>query len=216
MRINDKGKPHEMVLDPAEIEKRSMEMIEAELSVPLAEEIRPVVKRVIHATADFSFAENMRFTPGVVELMRGMLQKGASIITDTNMALTGISKPALRKLGAKAYCFMADEEVAKEAKERGKTRALVSMEHALLLPGPKLFVCGNAPTFLLPLLEREEAPAETAVIGVPVGFVNVPEVKEMLWNSGLPCIAAMGRRGGSTVAAAVVNALMYGIPGVRV
>ena len=211
MRINNK-----MLLDPAEIEKRSMEMIEAELPVPLAEEIRPVVKRVIHATADFSFAENMRFTPGVVGLIREMLQKGTSIITDTNMALTGISKPALRKLGAKACCFMADEEVAKEAKERGKTRALVSMEHALLLPGPKLFVCGNAPTFLLPLLEREELPEETAVIGVPVGFVNVPEVKEMLWNSGMPCIVAMGRRGGSTVAAAVVNALMYGIPGVRV
>ncbi len=215
MKINDTERPHEMLLDPMEIEKRSMEIIEAELTVPLAEEIRPVVKRVIHATADFSFAKNMRFTPGVVGLIREMLQKGASIITDTNMALTGISKPALRKLGARAYCFMADEEVAKEARERGKTRALVSMEHALLLPGPKLFVCGNAPTFLLPLLEREEKPAETAVIGVPVGFVNVPEVKEMLWNSGLPCIAAMGRRGGSTVAAAVVNALMYGIPGVR-
>ena len=204
-----------MLLDPAGIEKRSMEIIEAELNVPLAEEIKPIVKRVIHTTADFSFAENMRFTPGVVELIRGMLSAGATVITDTNMALTGISKPALAKLGVTALCYMSDEEVMREAKARGLTRAAVSMEKALKLPGPKLFVCGNAPTFLLPLLSLETPPAGTAVIGVPVGFVNVVEIKERLWASGLPCIAAMGRRGGSNVAAAVVNALLYGIPGVR-
>ena len=202
-------------MKPMEIEEKSMAIIESELRVALAEDIKPIVKRVIHATADFSFAESMRFTPGVVSLMRDMLKSGATIVTDTNMALSGISKASLNKLGARAVCFMADEAVAREAKERETTRAVVSMEHALALEGPKLIVCGNAPTFLFPLLERANEVKDVAVIGVPVGFVNVVEAKERLWQSGLPCIAAMGRRGGSNVAAAIVNALLYGIEGVR-
>ncbi len=203
---------------PMEIEDRSMEIIESELQVELEEDIKPIVKRVIHATADFSFAETMRFTPGIVELIQNMLEGGATIVTDTNMALAGINKTALNKLGAKALCFVADEDVAREAKARGVTRSFVSMERALKIDGPKLLVCGNAPTFLLSLLEiagQSGVPADTAVIGVPVGFVNVVEAKEKLWASGIPCIAAMGRRGGSNVAAAIVNALMYGIRGVR-
>ena len=202
-------------MKPMEIEEKSMAIIESELRVALAEDIKPIVKRVIHATADFSFAESMRFTPGVVSLMRDMLKSGATIVTDTNMALSGISKASLNKLGARAVCFMADEAVAREAKERETTRAVVSMERALALEGPKLIVCGNAPTFLFPLLERANEVKYVAVIGVPVGFVNVVEAKERLWQSGLPCIAAMGRRGGSNVAAAIVNALLYGIEGVR-
>ena len=203
---------------PMEIEDKSMEIIESELRVELDEDIKPIVKRVIHATADFSFAENMRFTPGIVDRIRNMLKNRATIVTDTNMALAGINKTALNKLGARAVCFVADEDVAKEAKQRGVTRSFVSMERALKLDGPKLLVCGNAPTFLLSLLEIAEqkgVPTDTAVIGVPVGFVNVVEAKEKLWASGIPCIAAMGRRGGSNVAAAIVNALMYGIQGVR-
>ena len=203
---------------PMDIEARSMEIIESELKVELKEDIKPIVKRVIHATADFSFAENMRFTPGIVEYIHSMLKNGATIITDTNMALAGINKSALGRLGAKALCFVADDDVAKEAKARGVTRSFVSMEKALGIDGPKMLVCGNAPTFLLSLLEIAEntgMPADTAVIGVPVGFVNVVEAKEKLWESGMPCIAAMGRRGGSNVAAAIVNALMYGIEGVR-
>ena len=203
---------------PMEIENRSMEIIESELRVELDEDIKPIVKRVIHATADFSFAETMRFTPGIVNLMRNMLKNGATVVTDTNMALAGISKSALNKLSAKALCFVADEDVAKEAKQRGVTRSYVSMERALKIRGPKLLVCGNAPTFLLSLLEISQEnglPEDTAVVGVPVGFVNVVEAKEKLWQSGLPCIAAMGRRGGSNVAAAIVNALLYGIEGVR-
>ncbi|MBR7041267.1 MAG: precorrin-8X methylmutase [Clostridia bacterium] len=203
---------------PMEIEDRSMEIIESELQVELEEDIKPIVKRVIHATADFSFAETMRFTPGIVELIQNMLEDGATIVTDTNMALAGINKTALNKLGAKALCFVADEDVAREAKARGVTRSFVSRERALKIDGPTLLVCGNAPTFLLSLLEiagQSGVPADTAVIGVPVGFVNVVEAKEKLWASGIPCIAAMGRRGGSNVAAAIVNALMYGIRGVR-
>jgi precorrin-8X/cobalt-precorrin-8 methylmutase len=207
-----------IITDPAAIEARSMEIIESELKTWIPPENKAVVKRVIHATADFSFAETMRFTPGIVNLMRNMLKNGATVVTDTNMALAGISKSALSKLGAKALCFVADEDVAREAKARGVTRSFVSMERALKIDGPKLLVCGNAPTFLLSLLEiagQSGVPADTAVIGVPVGFVNVVEAKEKLWASGIPCIAAMGRRGGSNVAAAIVNALMYGIRGVR-
>lgn len=201
-------------MKPMDIERRSMEIIESELQVELPEEIKPIVKRVIHATADFSFAESLHFTPGVVAEMRRLLRAGATIVTDTNMALAGVSKPALEKLGCHALCLMADPDIAAEAKAREVTRACVSMEHALRLPGPKLLVCGNAPTFLYPLLEGN-VPADTAVIGVPVGFVNVVEAKEALWRSGIPCIAALGRRGGSNVAAAIVNALLYGMEGVR-
>ena len=204
-----------MVMKPEDIERRSMEIIESELTVALDEEIKPIVKRVIHATADFSFAESLHFTPGVVGRMRSMLSNGATVITDTNMALAGISKAALKKLDAKALCLMADEDVAREARLRQVTRASVSMERALKLTGPKLLVCGNAPTFLFPLLEMEKKPDDLAVIGVPVGFVNVVEAKQRLWDSGLDCIVALGRRGGSNVAAAIVNALMYGIAGVR-
>ena len=202
---------------PMDIERRSMEIIESELTVELDEEIKPIVKRVIHTTADFSFAESLHFSDGAVARMREMLQNGATIVTDTNMALSGINKAALKKLGASALCFMADPDVAEEAKRRGLTRAAVSAERALRIEGDIIFVCGNAPTALMQMLDilRGETPERLAVIGVPVGFVNVVEAKQALWESGLTCIAALGRRGGSNVAAAIVNALMYGIPGVR-
>ena len=202
-------------MEPMEIERKSMQIIEAELTLTLPEEVAPIVKRVIHATADFSFAESLRFTEGVVPLMRAMLRQGALVVTDTNMALSGINKAAAAKLGVKPVCFMALEAVAEEASQRRVTRARVSMERALKLPGPKLIVCcGNAPSFLTPLLEGGSAEG-IAVVGTPVGFVNVVEAKERLWGSGIPAIVAMGRRGGSNVGAAIVNALMYGIEGVR-
>ena len=201
-------------MNPRDIERRSMEIIEAELTAPLPADLAPIIKRVIHTTADFSFAETLRFSSGVVPLMRRMLAEGATLITDTNMALAGINKAALHRLHADAVCFMADDDVAREARLRNVTRASVSMERALGFPGRRIFVCGNAPTFLWPLLEKAPLP-DVAVIGVPVGFVNVTETKQRLWDSGIPCIAAMGRRGGSTVAAAIVNALMNGIEGTR-
>ncbi len=201
-------------MEPMEIERRSMEIIEAELPFPLPEETAPIVKRVIHATADFSFAESLRFTPGVVLQMRDMLRRGALVVTDTNMALAGINKAAAARLGIKAVCFMAEADVAAEAAARRVTRATVSMERALALTGPRLFVCGNAPTFLAPLVATGPRP-DVAAVGVPVGFVNVVEAKEALMKSGIPAIVAAGRRGGSPVAAAIVNALMYGIKGAR-
>ncbi len=201
-------------MKPMEIENASMAIIERELRVALPEDVKPIVKRVIHATADFSFAESMVFTPGAVEKLRGLLARGATVVTDTQMALAGISKPALSKLGCRGLCLMAEENVAREARERGVTRATVCMERALALPGPRLLVCGNAPTFLDPLVCVGPLP-DVGVIGVPVGFVHVTEAKEALLQTGLTCIVARGRRGGSNVAAAIVNALMYGMEGVR-
>ena len=130
-------------MKPMDIEKKSMEIIESELTVELDPVEKPIVKRVIHATADFSFAESLHFSAGVVPLMRRMLKSGATVVTDTNMALAGISKPSLSRVGARAICLMAEESVAKEAAQRGITRAQVSCERALALPGPKLLVCGN-------------------------------------------------------------------------
>lgn len=199
---------------PDEIERRSMDIIESELTIALPPDVKPIVKRVIHATADFSFAESLRFSPGAVAKMRAMLARGAAIVTDTNMAAAGINARAAMALGCEVRCFMADEQVALEAVARGVTRAAVSAERALSLPGEKLLVSGNAPTFLMRLLDAG-AKEGVAVIGAPVGFVHVVEAKERLWQSGLDCIVSLGRRGGSNVAAAIVNALMYGIEGVR-
>ncbi len=200
------------IIKPADIEKRSFEIITEELGGrAFPEGQAEVVKRVIHTSADFDYADNLVFSPDVVAKAKDALRKGATIVTDTNMALAGISKATLAKLGGKAVCFMAEEQVAKEAKERGVTRAAVSMEHAAKLEGPVIFAIGNAPTALIRLNEMIEAgeinPA--LIIGVPVGFVNVVESKELFLGGRTPYIIARGRKGGSNVAAAICNALLY-------
>ena len=199
-------------MKPAEIEKNSFAIIAAELgdrSFP--EGVAEVVKRVIHTSADFDYADNLCFSPDAIEKAKAALTAGATVVTDTNMALSGVSKSVLAKLGGRAVCFMAEEEVAREAKARGVTRAVVSMEHAAKLEGPVIFAIGNAPTALIRLHEMIEAgeiqPA--LVIGVPVGFVNVVESKELFLGGQTPYIIARGRKGGSNVAAAIVNALLY-------
>lgn len=199
-------------LRPSEIEKRSFAIITEELGGrTFPEGIAQIVKRVIHTTADFDYADSLAFSPDAVPRAKQALQAGATVVTDTNMALAGISKPALAKLGGRALCFMAEPEVAAEAKARGVTRAAVSMEHAAKLQGPVLFAIGNAPTALLRLHElMEEGTLRPAlVIGVPVGFVNVVESKERFLGGDTPYIIARGRKGGSNVAAAIVNALLY-------
>ena len=201
-------------MKPADIEKRSFAIITAELgdrSFP--EGVAEVVKRVIHTSADFDYADNLCFSPDVIEKARAALAAGATVVTDTNMALAGISKPALQKLGGRALCLMADADVAREAKARGVTRATVSMEHAAKLDGPLIFAIGNAPTALIRLHELigEGAVKPALVIGVPVGFVNVVESKELFLGGDTPYIIARGRKGGSNVAAAIVNALLYQI-----
>ena len=205
---------------PADIERTSMATIAEELKargIVLPQENEAVVKRVIHTTADFDYAENLRFTPGAVD--RGMAaMKGSVIVTDTNMALAGISKPTLTRLGGQARCFMAEPSVAEDAREQGTTRAAVSMDRALREYPKAVLAVGNAPTALLRIVELLEAGARPAlVIGVPVGFVNVVESKERLLEACLryevPAIVALGRKGGSNVAAAICNALLYAAAG---
>ncbi len=201
-------------MKPADIEKRSFAIITEELGGrTFPEGVAEVVKRVIHTSADFDYADNLCFSPDAVEKAKAALEAGATIVTDTNMALAGISKGTLAKLGGKAVCLMADEDVAREAKERGVTRATVSMEHAAKLDGPLIFAIGNAPTALIRLHElmEEGAVSPALVIGVPVGFVNVVESKELFIGGETPYIIARGRKGGSNVAAAIVNALLYQI-----
>lgn len=177
-------------------------------------ETQAVVRRVIHTTADFDYAKNLRFTLGAVQEGMEALRAGTPIITDTNMALAGISKPARARLGVEAYCYMADPDVAEAARQAGTTRAVAAMRKAAAdHPGAVLAV-GNAPTALLTIAEQIETGLRPAlVIGVPVGFVNVVESKETLFavceRYGVPAIVAMGRKGGSNVAAAVCNALLY-------
>ena len=200
-----------IITDPAAIEARSMEIIESELKTEIPPENKAVVKRVIHATADFDYAENLAFSDGAVRKALDALGRGCSIVTDTQMAKSGINKTAAAKLGCEIRCFMSDPDVAEEAKARGCTRAQVSMEKAARLPGPVIFAVGNAPTALLALrdlIDRGEVSPEL-VIGVPVGFVNILEAKEAILSSSVPYIVAKGRKGGSNVAAAIVNALMY-------
>ncbi len=203
-------------IKPAEIERESMAIIERGLrarGIVLPAETSAVVKRVIHTTADFDYAETLRFSPDAVQHATAAL-RCSTIITDSNMALAGISKPALRKLGCEAHCYMAEPFVAEAARERGLTRAVVSMAHAAALFPGAVYAVGNAPTALLRLAEHIERGLRPAlVIGVPVGFVNVVESKEralaVCEAYGVPAILAMGRKGGSTVAAAICNALLY-------
>ena len=201
-------------MKPADIEKRSFAIITEELGGrTFPEGVAEVVKRVIHTSADFDYADNLCFSPDAVEQAKAALEAGATIVTDTNMALAGISKGTLAQLGGRAVCLMADEDVAREAKARGVTRATVSMEHAAKLDGPLIFAIGNAPTALIRLHELigEGAVSPALVIGVPVGFVNVVESKELFLGGDTPYIIARGRKGGSNVAAAIVNALLYQI-----
>lgn len=196
---------------PGQIERRSFEHIEAELPHPLDPALAPVIKRVIHTTADFDYADTLCFSPGVMEKALAALRAGATIVTDTNMALAGINKKALGELGCQALCYMADPAVAEAAKAQGTTRAVAAVDKAADLPGPLIFAVGNAPTALVRLYERIQAgdldPA--LIIGVPVGFVNVVPAKELILSTQVPHIVARGRKGGSNVAAAIVNALLY-------
>lgn len=202
---------------PADIERTSISIITRELDelgLTPPPETAAVVKRVIHTTADFDYAKNLRFTPGAVQAAVRALQRDAVIVTDTNMALAGISRPGLAKLGCEAVCYMADPAVAEAAKQAGTTRAVAAMHRAAREHPGAILAVGNAPTALLTIAEEIEAGLRPAlVIGVPVGFVNVVESKEILFaiceQHGVPAIAAMGRKGGSNVAAAICNALVY-------
>ena len=197
---------------PAEIEARSMEIIGEELGdrVFPADQL-PIIKRAIHTSADFDYADNLVFSPGAVAAGIAAIKGGCTIVTDTQMAFSGVNKKVLEKFGGKAVCFMSDPDVAAEAKERGETRATVSMERAARLEGPLVLAIGNAPTALVRACElmEEGKMAPALVIGAPVGFVNVVESKELLLTMNVSHIVARGRKGGSNIAAAICNALLY-------
>ena len=197
---------------PAEIEARSMEIIQSELGErAFPAEVLPVVKRVIPTTADFDYADNLIFSPGAVEKGVAAIKAGCTIVTDTQMARSGINKRVLEKFGGEAVCFMSDPDVAAEAKARGVTRAAVSMERAAKLDRTLILALGNAPTALVRACELLEAGTlrPALIIGAPVGFVNVVESKELLLTEKVPYIVARGRKGGSNVAAAICNAMLY-------
>lgn len=197
---------------PEDIEKRSFEIIENELIVDLKDN-KDVVKRVIHTTADFDYADNLVFSEDAVNIGRNAIKKGASIITDTKMAMAGINKQKLEKYNTRVYNFIADDDVIAEAKNREITRSYVAMEKGSKLDGNLIFVVGNAPTALISIynMVRKGGLKPALIIAVPVGFVNVVESKELIMELNVPYIVAKGRKGGSNVAAAVVNALTYGI-----
>ena len=199
---------------PQDIENKSMEIIERELgdrasSWPERELL--VVKRCIHTSADFDYADNLVFSPGAVDTALNALKRGVTIVADTSMAAAGINKRSASALGVEVRCFISDPDVAEEAKRRGVTRSAVCMEKAAALGRPVIAAVGNAPTALIRLRELADRGLfrPELIIGVPVGFVNVVEAKEMILETDIPHIVAKGRKGGSNIAAAIVNALLY-------
>lgn len=202
-------------VEPHNIEKRSFEIIQQEMGeIQLDKEIEPIIKRVIHTSADFDYLNNMCFSKNAVKKAKEILRNGTTIVTDTNMAYSGINKKAAAKYGVSIKCFMADDDVAKEAMDRGETRAAISMERASKIQGPLIFAVGNAPTALIKLYEliKEGIFKPEVIIGVPVGFVNVVEAKELIMSlNDVEYIVAKGRKGGSNIAAAICNALLYNL-----
>ena len=202
------------IIKPMDIETRSFEIITELLGDrKLDPENELVIKRVIHTTADFDYADNLVFSPHAVTRGIEALKGGCDVVTDTQMGRSGINKSVMEKLGGQVHCYISDPDVAAEAKARGVTRAVVSMEKAVRSEKPTIFAIGNAPTALIRLREliQEGKGNPVLVIGVPVGFVNVVESKEQIIESSAPFIVARGRKGGSNVEAAICNALMYQI-----
>lgn len=197
---------------PMDIERRSFEIITQELGDrKLDPDKELIIKRCIHTSADFDYADNLCFSEGAVERALDALRQGACIVTDTQMGKSGINKRALARLGGEAYCFMSDEDVAAAAKANGTTRAVASMDKAAQLDKKLIIAVGNAPTALVRLYEliKEGKIRPELIIGVPVGFVNVVQSKELIMQAGVPYIVARGRKGGSNIAACICNALLY-------
>lgn len=196
---------------PMDIERRSFEIISRELGRDLPGDQEAIIKRCIHTSADFDYADNLYFSEEAVERALTAIRNGACIVTDTQMAKAGINKKSLARYNGQVFCFISDEDVAVEAKRRGITRAAVSMEKAARLNKPLIFAIGNAPTALVRLYElvKDRKLQPELIIGVPVGFVNVVQSKELIMQTDIPCIVARGRKGGSNIAACICNALLY-------
>ena len=197
---------------PRDIERRSFEIITEELGDrKLDPDKEMIIKRCIHTSADFDYADNLCFSDGVVQKAMDAIRNGACIVTDTQMGRSGINKKALARYGGEVFCFMADEDVAEQAKTQGTTRATASMDKAAAMDRPLIFAIGNAPTALVRLYEliQEKKIQPEMIIGVPVGFVNVVQSKELIMKTDVPYIVAKGRKGGSNIAACICNALLY-------
>ena len=205
-------------LKPMEIEQRSFEIISQEAGDAIPDDERAmIIKRVIHTSADFDYIQNLCFSENAVQIAQKALKNGAWIVTDTKMALSGINKKSLQLAGGEAHCFISDEDIAQAAKEQGTTRASVCVDKAARLGRPLIYAVGNAPTALIRLYEliRQGTFRPELIIGVPVGFVNVVQSKELIMQTDVPYIVAKGRKGGSNVAAAICNALLYQLDGRR-
>lgn len=207
----------EYIKIPENIEKKSFEIITEELGNRidhLPEETHPIIKRVIHTTADFEYADLLHFSPEAIQSAATALTKGYNIYCDTQMIANGLSRKTLEKFGGEAYSLVSDEEVIKLSKERGVTRSIVGMEKAAQCRDTKIFLIGNAPTALFRLKELiEEGKLEkpALVVGVPVGFVGAEESKEIFLDSDIPYITVKGRKGGSPVAVAILHGILYQI-----
>lgn len=208
------------IQQPQAIERKSFEIISEiiadtrptyRFASPLHEAI---IKRVIHTTADFEWLDILWFAPDALTRLSEALSRPCMLYTDTTMALSGINKNLLATFGGECRCYISDPRVVREAKAQGITRSMAAVDIAAKEEGNKVFVFGNAPTALFRLLEHTELDV-SGVIGVPVGFVGATESKEALSKSSLPGIAALGRKGGSNVAAAIVNAILYHLQGAR-
>lgn len=202
---------------PHEIESRSFEIItemmaEKKLNSTLDEATGHIVKRCIHTSADFDYAESLYFGKNAVHTIGEAFRHGCNLVTDTQMAKAGINKRACEKNGIQLHCFISDEDVAEEAKQKNETRASIAVSKAATLGDHTVFVIGNAPTALIKLhdliVHHDFSPI--AIIAVPVGFVNVVESKELIMSTTIPCIVARGNKGGSNIAAAICNAILYG------
>ncbi len=196
---------------PMDIERESFATITRELGDRVLDpEQAPIIKRVIHTTADFEYADTLYFSPNVVERAKAAIRGGATIVTDTQMAWSGINKRTAARFGCEVKCFMSDEDVAQAAKTQGVTRARVAVDKAAQIGDNLIFVVGNAPTALIRMRELiDEGLRPKLIVGVPVGFVNVVASKELIMETEVPCIVARGRKGGSNVAACIINALLY-------
>lgn len=208
--MNDKIQLKEVM--PKEIEKMSMSIIESEMTrTDIDPYEKAVIKRAIHTSADFDYLDNLVFSNDAVKKGIEAIKKGVTIVTDTNMAKAGINKKTLESFGGTVQCFIADEDVAKDAQENGTTRAVASMKKAMSIEGPMIFAIGNAPTALVKIYEliKEDKLKPELIVAAPVGFVNVVESKELILDTDENYIVARGRKGGSNVAAAIINAMLY-------
>lgn len=202
--------PGEQILNPEAIEATSFRIIDAEVG-PHGFDARqwPVVRRIIHTTADFDFARSTAFAPGVIDEAVAALRRGGPILCDTHMVAAGVNKPRLQAFGCELRCHVADAEVAAQARAEGITRSILATRMGVA-EGCGIFLIGNAPTALFELLRLAAAGLvqPSLVVGVPVGFVGAEESKEALLASNLPFITCRGRKGGSAIAATILNALM--------